>query len=91
MSEVLGPESDAEEERAIPDAAGASSASMEKVGPFMSLRIRNFRLLLVGTVLSNAGQWIQQIALNWLVYNLTGAPAQFWEPSTWFGLHHHWA
>lgn len=73
MSEVLGPESDAEEEQAIPDAAGASSASTEKVGPFTSLRIRNFRLLLTGTTLSNAGQWIQQVALNWLVYNLTGS------------------
>ncbi len=42
-------------------------------GPFSSLRIRNFRLLLTGTVLSNAGQFIQQIALNWLVYDLTGS------------------
>jgi MFS family permease len=46
---------------------------VEKVGPFASLRIRDFRLLLVGTVLSNATQWIQQVTLSWLVYNLTGS------------------
>lgn len=45
----------------------------ENVGPFPSLRIRNFRQLLLGTVLSNAAQFIQQITLSWLVYNLTGS------------------
>jgi len=45
----------------------------EKAGPFASLRIRNFRLLLVGTVFSNATQWIQQVTLSWLVYDLTGS------------------
>lgn len=45
----------------------------EKPGPFASLRIRNFRLLLIGTVLSNATQWIQQVTLSWLVYDMTGS------------------
>ncbi|HEY96916.1 MAG TPA: MFS transporter [Dehalococcoidia bacterium] len=45
----------------------------EKPGPFSSLRIRNFRLLLIGTVLSNATQWIQQVTLSWLVYEMTGS------------------
>jgi MFS family permease len=49
--------------------------SPENFGPFASLRIRNFRFLLTGTVLSNAGQWIQQVTLSWLVYNLTGSGA----------------
>ncbi|MDP2953623.1 MAG: MFS transporter, partial [Chloroflexota bacterium] len=70
---MLGPDSDAKREPAIPDAAGASSASAEKVGTFASLRLRNFRLLLQGTILSNAAQWIQQVTLGWLVYDLTGS------------------
>jgi MFS family permease len=28
---------------------------------------------LTGTVLGNAGQWIQQVTMNWLVYDLTGS------------------
>jgi MFS family permease len=44
-----------------------------KPGIFTSLRIRDFRLLLTGTTLSNAAQWIQQVTLSWLVYNLTGS------------------
>ena len=45
----------------------------EKIGTFSSLRIPNFRYLLTGTTLSNAAQWIQQITLNWLVYDITGS------------------
>jgi predicted MFS family arabinose efflux permease len=45
----------------------------KKSGPFASLGIRNFRLLLFGTVLSNATQWIQQVTLSWLVYDMTGS------------------
>jgi MFS family permease len=29
--------------------------------------------LLAGTVLSNAGQWIQEVTLSWLVFDLTGS------------------
>jgi MFS transporter, DHA1 family, staphyloferrin A biosynthesis exporter len=46
---------------------------VSNVGPFSALHIRNFRFLLSGTVLSNAAQWIQQVTLSWLVYNLTGS------------------
>jgi MFS family permease len=45
----------------------------EKIGTFASLRIHNFRMLFAGTTLSNAAQWIQQIALNWLIYDITGS------------------
>ena len=44
-----------------------------KVGTFAALRLRDFRLLLIGTTLSNAAQWIQQVTLGWLVYELTGS------------------
>lgn len=47
--------------------------SGEKVGIFSSLRLRNFNLLLLGTTLSNAAQWVQQVTLNWLAYDLTGS------------------
>ncbi|MBI2851149.1 MAG: MFS transporter [Chloroflexi bacterium] len=62
MSEKLSRESNPEKERAV-----------ENTGPFAALGIRNFRFLLTGTVLANAGMWIQQITLNWLVYDLTGS------------------
>jgi MFS family permease len=44
-----------------------------KVGTFSSLRIPNFRYLLAGTTLSNAAQWIQQVTLSWLVYDITSS------------------
>lgn len=47
----------------------------EKVGAFAALRLRDFRLLLLGTTLSNAAMWIQQVTLGWLVYDLTGSGA----------------
>ena len=51
-----------------------TDADAEKVqGPLATFRIRNFRLLLTGTLLNNAAQWIQQITLNWLIYELTGS------------------
>ena len=40
---------------------------------FASLRHRNYRLLWSGTVISSSGDWMDQIALNWLVYQLTGS------------------
>src|SRR5687768_17210910 len=42
-------------------------------GTFAALRLRDFRLLLLGTTLANAAQWIQQVTLGWLVYELTGS------------------
>ncbi len=73
MPKVSGSDSGAEKERPIPDTAGGSADSVEKIGTLSSLRIPNFRLLLTGTTLSNAAQWIQQVTLSWLVYNLTGS------------------
>jgi MFS family permease len=56
----------------IPD-KDDNSTGEEKISPLQSLSIRNFRLLLTGTTLSNAGQWIQQVTLSWLVYDITGS------------------
>jgi|DewCreStandDraft_5_1066085.scaffolds.fasta_scaffold00063_3 MFS family permease len=45
------------------------------LGTFKSLRHRNFRLLWFGLLFSSAGQWIQQVTLGWLVYELTDSAA----------------
>jgi len=38
-----------------------------------SLRHRNFRLLVIGALLSNAGDFMQNVAQSWLVWHLTGS------------------
>lgn len=73
MTEMAYLDSHAEKKRPIPDGPDGSYARTEKIGTFASLRIHNFRLLLTGTTLSNAAQWIQQVTLSWLVYNLTSS------------------
>src|SRR3989454_727902 len=42
--------------------------------PFGSLRSRNVRLFLGGQSVSLVGTWIQQVAMGWLAYRLTGSP-----------------
>jgi MFS family permease len=41
---------------------------------FAALKHRNYRLLWVGNFISNSGDWIDQVALNWLVISTTGSP-----------------
>lgn len=41
---------------------------------FSSLRHRNYLLLWVGTLISNSGDWMDQVALNWLVLVMTNSP-----------------
>ena len=38
---------------------------------FRALRNRNYRLFFSGQCISVTGTWIQQVAINWLVYSLT--------------------
>jgi MFS family permease len=40
---------------------------------FTSLRSRNYRIYFTGQGISLTGTWIQNIALSWLVYRLTGS------------------
>ncbi|MEW6720888.1 MAG: MFS transporter [Thermodesulfobacteriota bacterium] len=42
---------------------------------FQALRHRNFRLWFFGQLTSLVGTWMQSIAQNWLVYELTGSAA----------------
>lgn len=62
-----------ENEMTTPGAVGDSSNAEAHLGVFSSLRFRNFNLLLVTTTLSNAAQWLQQVSLNWLVYDITNS------------------
>ena len=65
-----------------PDAPPPQPAAQEPASPppndwlpaqLRSLRHRNFRLLWIGSLVSNSGDWMDQVALNWLVYQLTGS------------------
>lgn len=40
---------------------------------FSSLRSRNYRIYFTGQGISLIGSWMQNIALSWLVYRLTGS------------------
>jgi MFS family permease len=61
---------------------------------FASLRKhRNFRLFFTGQVVSVSGTWMQNVALAWFVYELTGSPLAVgiltfcrFSPQTLFGL-----
>ncbi len=41
---------------------------------FRALRHRNYRLFFSGQCISLTGTWIQQVAMSWLIYNLTNSP-----------------
>ncbi len=41
---------------------------------FSSLKFRNFRLLWTGAIISSTGDFIEIVALNWLIYELTHSP-----------------
>lgn len=41
---------------------------------FRSLQHRNYRLLWSGTLISQSGDWMDQVAFNWLVLEMTGSP-----------------
>jgi MFS family permease len=60
-------------ERVRPD---HKSSPQRLPAALQSLRHRNYRLLWIGTLISNSGDWMDQIALNWLVYELSGSAVQ---------------
>jgi MFS family permease len=41
---------------------------------FRALRHRNFRLFFIGQIISWIGTWMQQVAIGWLAYRLSGSP-----------------
>ncbi|KEQ03709.1 MFS transporter [Pseudorhizobium pelagicum] len=52
--------------------AGWSQSRIGKA--FSALGHRNYRLMWTGTLVSNTGDWMDQVALNWLVVSTTGSP-----------------
>lgn len=59
----------------LPDSAAPDPEEHARVDALGALRLPNFRWLLTGTTLSNGAQWIQQVTLSWLVYDLTASGA----------------
>lgn len=57
-------------------AVPAAAPAKRRLGTFASLRHRDYRLLWIGVVFTSAGMWMEQVALNWLVYDLTGSAVQ---------------
>jgi len=53
-----------------------SRGLLGRVHTFDSLSIRDYRLLWLGQVSTSMGQWMDQVTRGWLIYELTGSPAQ---------------
>ncbi|MBI2886705.1 MAG: MFS transporter [Chloroflexi bacterium] len=51
----------------------AAGTTRRGLATFSSLRHRNYRYLWIGTLFMSAGQWVQQVTLGWLLYDLTGS------------------
>ena len=43
---------------------------------FAALGYRNFRLLWLTTIFTSSGNWVQQVTLGWLAYDITKSPVQ---------------
>src|SRR5215467_7588228 len=50
--------------------------SMDLGHTFGSLRLRDYRLLWLGQLSTNMGQWMDQVTRGWLIYQLTGSALQ---------------
>lgn len=48
-------------------------ASDSRLTPFVALKYRDFRLLWIGQLISNAGTEMQRVAISWHIYLLTGS------------------
>ncbi|WP_049576664.1 MFS transporter [Streptomyces sp. SBT349] len=57
------------------DSAPASLTTTDKISTFGSFRVRNYRIHFLGSSVSNIGTWMQRIAQDWLVHELTGSAA----------------
>ena len=56
------------------DAAVASAPAIKKRGPLYAMSFRNFRLFFVGQLISVAGTWMQTVAQQWLIWEITHKP-----------------
>lgn len=58
-----------------PPRSGEWPRSLFTRGMLASFAERDYRLLWSGTVITQMGQWMQQVAIGWLVLDLTDSPA----------------
>ena len=56
-----------------PEAPHGHPSTGFQLSTFSSLRYRDYRLFWFATALMSAGQWVQQVTLGWLLYDLTGS------------------
>ena len=62
-----------DESTTLREGSDVDAPSRGRLGTFSSLRHLNFRYLWFGTLCMSGGQWIQQVTLGWLLYDLTGS------------------
>jgi MFS family permease len=55
------------------DATRSPGRRLKAPETFVSLRHRNFRLLWITSIFNAGSNWIQQVTLGWLAYDLTGS------------------
>lgn len=66
-------------ESASGNLATSSAPSRPRIRALQPFAYRNFRLFFAGQLISLAGSWMQMVALQWLVFSLTGS-------SAWLGI-----
>lgn len=70
---ITGSEATTRKQPAIPDSPPPPRPADERSrGTFASLKVRNYRLFFGGQIISNIGTWMQRIAQDWLVFELSG-------------------
>jgi MFS family permease len=57
------------------EVAPLRARQVRRIKTFQALQHRNFRLYIVGQLISLAGTWMQIVAQGWLVYELSGSEA----------------
>jgi MFS family permease len=57
----------------VTDSTEVHSTPRKRVGMFRSLRVRNYRLYASGQLISLTGTWMQRVAQDWLVLELTNS------------------
>ncbi len=56
-----------------PPRAARILSRLPRLQTFSALSYRDYRLLWFGTLFSSSGQWIQQVSISWLTYDMTGS------------------
>src|SRR6266478_5533418 len=71
LKEMLSPPGTQEGNSTLLSTAPPGPTPSQLTHTFRALRHRNFRLFLIGQLISLVGTWMQNVAQSWLVYRLT--------------------